>query len=260
MPNPFGTVWTPVTGNIEPPTVEEPEEALPRPAIDNLPALRQENQLIAEMELHRDLTPAQVEKLHIWTARQDLGLSVAQGPLVCREACPHREVCPLFEDNIHPIGKRCPVEGSLMLRWKNKWATSIGLNLDDPNNDAFDMKLLDDLAGISMLKQRALNEMATESPEIAEKFIGGYVDDMPIEKVMLNPRVQLIERLTKLELKMYSELLSTRKAKFQVAGRIDDLSKRQAELHEKMREVREREMAKAQANDEIIDADYEVKN
>jgi len=107
-----------------------------------------------------------------------------------------------------------------------------------------------------MLKQRALNEMAITSPEIAEKFVGGYVDDMPIEKVMLNPRVTLIEKLIKLELKIYSELLTTRKAKFQVAGRLDDLSKRQAELSEKMREVRARELAKAEANNDIQDAEF----
>jgi hypothetical protein len=222
---------------------------------DNLPANTDKSELVQELELYRDLNPAQIDKLEVWVARQDLGMSVAQGPLVCREVCAHSEVCPLYEDNLHPLGKRCPVEGSLMLRWKRRWAISLGMNLDKPEeNDAFDLKLLDDLAAISMLKQRALNEMATQSPEIAETIVGGYVDDAPIEKVVLNPRVQLIERLGKLELKIYNELLSTRKAKFQVAGRLDDLSRKQAELKKKMDEVREREREKA------IDADFEVKD
>jgi hypothetical protein len=224
---------------------------------EQLPAVPAENEIIEETTLYRDLTPEQINKLVVWTARQDLGLSVAQGPLVCREGCGHREVCPLYEDKIHPLGKRCPVEGSLMLRWKRKWAESLGMNLDKPDdNDAFDLKLLDDLAGISMLKQRAFNEMATEAPEIAEKVVAGYVNDDPMEKIILNPRVQLIERLGKLELKIYAELLSTRKAKFQVAGRVDDMSRRQAELNEKMRRVREEQREKAE---EIVDADYEVK-
>ena len=265
MENPFGTVSGPVPGNkpietTEPPKVEEPAEVLPSPMEESLPAIKQENQLLAEMELHRDLTPEQVEKLTIWTSRQDLGMSVAQGPLMCREACPHGEVCPLFTEKIHPVGKRCPVEGSLMLRWKQKWAISLGMDMNAGDNDAFDLKLLDDLAGISMLKQRALNEMAIEAPEIAEKFVGGYVDDMPIEKVMLNPRITLIEKLIKLELKIYNELLATRKAKFQVAGRLDDLSKRHTELADKMRDVRQRELKKAEAAGEVVDAEYEVKD
>jgi hypothetical protein len=253
MPNPFGRD---VRAEPEPEVEEQAlvvteEHPLAAPA---------ENELVAEMQLHRDLTPQQIAKLTVWTAKQDLGMSVAQGPLVCREGCGFKEVCPLYEDNIHPIGKRCPVEGSLMLRWKRKWSVSLGMNLDKPDeNDAFDLKLLDDLAAISMLKHRALGEMATEAPEIAEKIIAGYVDDQPMEKVILNPRVQLIERLGKLELKMYNELLSTRKAKFQVAGRIDDLSKRQAEMARKMREVRERELKKAEDQGEVLDADYEVK-
>ena len=252
MPNPFGPDLRPKPDNT-------PEDQALVPVEENPLAVQAPNELVAELQLHRDLNPQQIEKLTVWVARQDLGMAVAQGPLVCREGCGFKEICPLFEDNIHPLGKRCPVEGSLMLRWKRKWATSLGMNLDKPDeNDAFDLKLLDDLASISMLKQRALGEMATDAPEIAEKVIAGYVDDQPMEKVILNPRVQLIERLGKLELKIYAELLSTRKAKFQVAGRIDDLSRRQAELKKKMEEVRARELAKAE-DAEVLDADYKVK-
>lgn len=235
----------------------EPETGLARteetlPAIPGAP-----NELVEEVLIHRDLNPLQIEKLTAWVDRQDLGVSVASGPLVCREGCPHREVCPLYQDNIHPLNKSCPIEASLMLRWKRKWAASLGMDLDE-ENDAFDMKMLDDLALISMLKRRAMVEMATAEPGIAEKIIAGYVDDAPMEKVILNPRVQLIERLTKLELKAYGELLATRKSKFQVAGRIDDLSKRQAEMARKMREVREREEALAREQGELMDAEYEV--
>lgn len=237
---------------------EEPEETALATTEEHLPDTKTENELIQEVILHRDLNPKQIEKLNVWVARQDLGMSIAQGPLVCREGCNQAPICPLFEDNIHPLGKRCPLEGALMLRWKSKWALSLGMKLDDDMNDAFDLKLLDDLACISMLKQRALNEMAIDSPEIAEKLTAGYIDDQPMEKIILNPRVQLIERLGKLELKMYQELLSTRKSKFQVAGRVDDLSRRQAEYSKKMEEVRQREMGKAEDAD-VVDADFTVK-
>lgn len=255
MPNPFGDHLPRETGKKKPqvPAVQE-ETGFQAP----VPIERVE--IIGETELYKDLTHEQKQALIEWTKRQDLGMAVAQGPLICRENCAFKEVCPLYEQNLHPLGKRCPIEGSLMLRWKNKWAASLGMDLNDPDaNDAFDLKLLDDLASISMLKQRALNEMALENPEIAEKVIAGYVEDMPMEKVILNPRVQLIERFAKLELKIYNELLSTRKAKFQVAGRLDDLSKRQAELQKKMREAREKEMAKAMSNGDVMEADYEVK-
>lgn len=256
MPNPFAEGLVPPRPNREPEQEQVTETGLTTRE-DLTPAVHGEFEIIEEMGLYRDLNPEQIEKLKVWTARQDLGLSVAQGPLVCREGCAHREMCPLFQENIHPLGKRCPVESSLMIRWKRKWAQSLGMDLDRPDqNDAFDLKLLDDLASLSMLKARALNEMATEAPEIAEKIIAGYVDDAPMEKVILNPRVQLIEKLGRLELKIYNELLSTRKAKFQVAGRIDDLSRRQAELKKKMDAIREREEAKV----EIVDADFEVKD
>lgn len=255
--NPFGN-FRPRQPRPEP--EPEREEAPLATTEDNLPAVADApNELIEEVLIHRDLNPEQIEKLTTWVNRQDLGLSVASGPLVCREGCPHKDVCPLYKDNIHPLNKDCPIEASLMLRWKRKWAKSLGMDLDE-DNDAFDLKMLDDLASMSMLKRRAMVEMATENPEIAEKVIGGYVDDMPIEKVYLNPRVQLIERLSKLEIKIYQELLATRKSKFQVAGRIDDLSKRQAEMARKMREVREREQALAQEQEETIDAEFEVRD
>ena len=244
--------------NVLPPNrKEKPKNTLPARQEKNVPARQEQNEIVAETELYRDLNPHQIERLNIWMARQDLGMSIGSGPLVCREGCAHREVCPLYAENIHTLGKPCPVEASLMLHWKRKWAKSLGMDLDDPDaNDAFDLKLLDDLAMISMLKRRALNEMATDSPEIAEKVIAGYVDDQPMEKVILNPRVQLIERFGKLEIKIYNELLSTRKAKFQVAGRIDDLSRRQAELKRKMDEARQREEEKA----ETIDAEFEIRD
>ena len=256
MPNPFADALVP-----EPkPNPTPVQETAIVPQGDLTPTVHDESEIIEEIGLYRDLNPQQVDKLKVWTARQDLGMSVAQGPLICRDGCAHKEMCPLAEDNIHPIGKRCPVETSLMIRWKTKWARSLGMSLVNPDdNDAFDMKLLDDLASLSMLKARALNEMASEAPEIAEKVIAGYVDDAPMEKVILNPRVTLIEKLGRLELKIYNELLSTRKAKFQVAGRIDDLSRRQAELKKKMDEVRMRELAKADGQVDVIDAEFEVK-
>lgn len=236
------------------------ENNLPAVREERLPAVREENELVNEVEIYRDLTPEQVDKLNAWVVRQDMGLSIGSGPLICREGCPHQEVCPLYQDNIHPLGKQCPVEASLIMRWKRRWAADIGIDLDDEVGGAFDLKLLDDLATISVLKRRAMIEMATEAPDIAETVVGGYVNDQPIEKIYLNPRVQLIERLGKLELKMYNELLSTRKSKFQVAGRIDDLSKRQAEMAKKMREVREREEALAREQEaETIDAEFDVK-
>ena len=258
MPDPFANILG--QPNREQPREENEDENLPAVREDNALAEVAPNELVAEVLRHRDLNPQQVEKLQVWVERQDLGLAVASGPLVCREGCPHAEVCPLFEDNLHPLNKDCPIEASLMQRWKKNWARDLGVDLDHPEEHAsFDFKMLDDLASISMLKRRAMIEMSTTNPEIAEKIIGGYVDDAPMEKLILNPRVQLIERLTKLELKMYNELLTTRKGKFQVAGRIDDLSKRQAEMARKMREVREREMRRAEADQGVVDAEFEVR-
>jgi len=259
MVDPFANVLRVNRNQPRPEEKPAPAETLPATKPKTHLARREKNELIEEIQLYRDLTPAQIDKLNVWMERQNLGMSIGSGPLVCREGCAHKEVCPLHAENIHPLGKPCPVEASLMMHWKRKWAASLGMDIDDQNmNDAFDLKLLDDLSMISLLKRRALNEMATESPEIAEKIIAGYVDDQPMEKVILNPRVQLIERFGKLEIKIYNELLSTRKAKFQVAGRIDDLSRRQAELKKKMDLVRNREELKIET--EVVDAEFEVRD
>ena len=191
---------------------------------------------------------------------QSHGINICITPIICKDSCPFQNLCPLFAMGEHPSSKPCPVESAIMKKYRDQLAAGLGINMDDGNFDIFDMKLIDDLAMIQMLKRRALAELA-EEPATAEKNIAGFltVPGSPAEpffKTVSNPRIGTIQNLIKLETKLMTELLATRRSKFQAEGNASDPSIRAAELLRKMKEMK----AVERNREEIVDADYEVKD
>ena len=239
--------------NAGPPAIIDEEDTETEDVVEP-----REDYLVAEVSRYRTLTEVQKTQLANYMMMQEHGINVCITPLICKDSCPFRKMCPLFAMGEHPVTKPCPIESAIMKRYRDRLAGGLGIDISSDTIDIFDMKLIDDLAMIQMLKRRALAELA-EEPATAEKVIGGYIqmpgneEPQPFHKIYSNPRIKTIHDLVKLETKLMSELLATRKSKFQAEGSVSEPSKRAADLLRRMKD------AKAAEDDSVIDADYVVK-
>ena len=265
--SPFKNVLGRASGPKPPPQQKtKPEESKPKePEPAQVPAVITNNYLIDSIENACDLTPEQANGLNTYMVKARLGMSLQVAPLVCTDKCPFKQKCPLVINKIPlPTGKPCPVETAVMKQYRDELALAIGISGDDINS-AFDRKLMDDLAFIHMLKMRLGTEMSIKDPQIAKNQVISYSPQgKPISADVVNPRLGVLEKLMKMEKGIMSELMATRRAKFQSSGNPDDASKVGATLMGKMEQVLEKRMADARARhaaevEEIIEADYEVR-
>ena len=137
---------------------------------------------------------------------------------------------------------------------RDKMCESIGVDINDPSLDVFDLKMFDDMAMLQMLIKRALSELADE-PATAMEVVAGYVEDQPFYKLQTNPRIKVVAELTKLQNKLMDSMLTTRKAKFQSEGSVADPSKRAADLANKVRLLETEKRARMEEDANIIDAE-----
>ena len=240
-------------------TTQEPE-----PDEAQVPAVVQSNYLVETLQEACDLTPEQVEGLNSYMVKARLGMSLQIAPLICHDGCPFVTKCPISMNKISlPFGKPCPVEIAVMKQYRDELAVSLGIDANAVAS-AFDRKLLDDLAFVHMIKMRLGIEMSSTDPEIAkEKVIGYSPQGDRVMGVVLNPRLGVLEKLMKLEKQIMTELMATRRAKFQATGNPDDASQVGATLLGRMEEAMQKKIDAAQTKNEkeiheIIDADYEV--
>ncbi len=267
--NPFKKLSVPEPGRVEP---ETPRERLPvvqeepETPQSQVPVVVTDNYLVQTLGEAANLTPEQIEGLDQYMVKARLGMSMQIAPLICNDNCPFKKKCPIVQNKIQlPFGKPCPVEISVMGQYKDELALSLGIDATSVGA-AFDRKLLDDLAFIHMIKMRLGIEMSETDPDIAKERVVGYSPQgEAVYGTVLNPRLGVLERLMKLEKQIMTELMATRRAKFQATGNPDDASQVGASLMGKMEEAMKKKMEEAQAKNEkdiedIIEAEYTVKD
>lgn len=224
---------------------------------NQLVPINTDNYLVSKLSESVQLNPEQIEKLEVYSSIAKQGFGLISGPMICSSACPYMAKCPIHLAGIPlPTGKDCPVEWSLLKSSISSMARSLGIDLDGDNIDPFDAMLLNDLGVIILIEKRALEEMSS-SPNTAPDMASGFdpSDNSIIYKPQMNPRVSLLEKLAKMKNRIMKELIATRKAKIDSAGKYRDASSIGAELLEKWREK-----AKKKVSDvTVVDAEFEVK-
>jgi len=245
---------------------EEEEEKLPVHKESSPPAVKnEENFLLQEIGETLDLSETQKEQITQYMRKIEVGgVGLVSSPMVCKdEACPFKNKCPIKitgADMTNLVGRPCPVEGAIHRKTTSELAYSLGIDLTNEYTDAFDRRMIEDLATITILEKRALEEMSTD-PEIGITSVGGFTPaGDPVDKIQLNPRILLLEKLGRLKTKIQQELLATRKSKVAALGRADDASKKAAEIMKRVQEVVSKNAERTRMNNEdIMDADFEVK-
>ncbi len=267
--NPFKNLSNPESGSPKPvpqPKVEPEASEVPEKTDKQevgLPArvFRNTNEyLVQAIQETHELTKEQGKQLKDYMQKARTGLTLLMAPMLCTEKCPFKVArrCPLELASIPlPAAKPCPVEHSVVRQYRDDLAMALNVDLEGANLDAFDAKLLNDLAGIMMMKTRAEAEMAN-NPQTTLEFNAGYTPNGEVmTRIITNPRISLYERLTKLESTIMKELMATRRAKFQATGNPDDASRVGSDLFAKMEAAARRR--RRRENSTVIDADFTVK-
>jgi len=183
------------------------------------------------------LTPKEIKRLVLYITSLKHGFS-ATVPLICTgEQCPYSEKCPLGQNNNYPIGKECPVEGTLSDMWYKDYVRDLEVNPDNKVDSA----LVGDVVFWEILEKRAAEELA-KKPEILRKNVAGFQDTSegvkPIYREEMNQIINFLEKAQRQKLKIMNALIATREAKSKDASRIiSDPSSYAAKLLDKAREL-----------------------
>jgi hypothetical protein len=183
------------------------------------------------------LTPKEVKRLVLYINTLKHGFS-ATVPMICTgEQCPYCGKCPLSTNNHYPIGKDCPIEGTLLEMWHGDYIKELGIDPDSRVDGA----LVGELVFWDILSKRASEELA-KKPEILQKNVAGFQQTaegmVPVYKDEMNQIVNFLEKAGRQKLKIMNALIATREAKAKDASRIiADPSTYASKLLERAREL-----------------------
>ena len=183
------------------------------------------------------LTPKEVKRLVLYLNTLKHGFS-ATAPMICTaEQCPYAKKCPLSTNNNYPIGKECPIEGTILEMWYNDYVKELGV---DPESKV-DGALVGDLVFWEILEKRAAEELA-DKPSILQKNVAGFQQTSdgykPIYRDEMNQIMIFLEKAQKQKLKIMNALIATREAKSKDINRVvSDPSSYAAKLLAKAREL-----------------------
>jgi hypothetical protein len=205
------------------------------------------------------LTPKQIKRLVLYLNTLKHGCS-ATAPMICLgEQCPYAKKCPLGANNSYPIGKECPIEGTIIEMWTNDYIRELGI---DPASKV-DGALVGDLVFWEVLEKRATEELA-QNPNILQKTVAGFTTDtqgkqVPVYKDEMNQIVNFLEKAQRQKLKIMNSLIATREAKSKDVNRImADPSTYASKLLEKARELQKLAVDSGGVTDaEIVGAETE---
>jgi hypothetical protein len=139
-------------------------------------------------------------------------------PMLCRELCIYREVCPLAQDGIQPVGERCPIETDLVKGMFVSYCRDLGIN---PDVDKVEAALIKDLCVVEVQAFRATKLMGFRdfieqnvtavNPNNGEVY---YKDDLHIS-------VTWTEKLINQKIKILDTLVATPYSRLKATGKMD---------------------------------------
>lgn len=177
-------------------------------------------------------------------------------PMTCKALkCPFLKMCPLYKASVElPEGKTCPVEAALISQWVQITMDALHIKDTDPE-DAVDMSMIYELAGLEMIRYRAAAKLA-ETPELIEERVVGYSPQgSPIYGEVPKAALIVLEKYGKMISKLRDQLLATRRSQAMVGNIQNDVSSRGASLMERAKKLAE---DRKSAQNNPMDAEFSV--
>ena len=130
-------------------------------------------------------------------------------PMRCEAArCIFAETCPLYQQNLAPKGKACPIEMAMVSQFTGEYMEQLDVSPDN----LVEVSMVRDLVDQEVQYLRKTKLLAKEH-FIQENIIGIDKDGEPILKKELHLAVELEDRLHKRRKDLRNQLLATREAR-----------------------------------------------
>lgn len=229
------------------------------PAAGDFPSIKRAvaANLVSSVETQQHkLTEDQKRILEQFVESTSRGFAGSMTMICSGKNCPFLSACVIDKvGGTLPIGKRCPLEASIVTMWINKHLKMLGIdNPEDPAH-SFDMDMLYELAGQELIKWRCANHLSKESALVTNQQVGADINGEPIFADVINPVLDVLERAGKNVAKIREALVATRSAQIQAGHIAVDATQKAADLRAKAKEIAE---ARRRAQENIKDATYKV--
>jgi hypothetical protein len=144
--------------------------------------------------------------------------------------------CPIFKENAHPLGERCPVEISLIEIWAQEYIEDLNI---DPNS-IIELQTLSRLLEISILERRLTEYMSIHDPDLTADFITS-VDQEGNAISNKGPSIafEQREKLDRAKMKHLESLNATRERKLKVQQQMQQEAKTDTGIQDVRRDVSE---------------------
>lgn len=154
-------------------------------------------------------------------------------PMVCRgDKCPVKHACPLFEQNIHPLGKKCPIEMAMVQQFFQDYVEELNVDV----TRLVEVSMIRDLVDQEIQYMRKTNLLAKED-FIQDNVVGVTPDGKPLIRKELHQAVEMEDKIHRRKEKLRSQLLATRESRAKVGQGAVDTAQVVANLLEQVDEV-----------------------
>jgi len=212
---------------------------------------------IAEETTQRPVSPEGQLVLSRFIDGATRGYVANLGMICTGTKCAFLSACPLHAIGATlPVGKRCPVEGSLVVTWINKHLKSLGIEDPDDPVHSFDMDMLYELAGQELIRWRCSVHLSDDPRLVSNQQVGATQQGEPIFADVINPVLDVMDRAGRNIAKIREALVATREAQMKAGQVSTDPTQRAAELREKANKM----LASRRKEQEVVrEAEFKVK-
>lgn len=184
------------------------------------------------------LTPREVQRLKEELASQLYFGPNASLPMICAgPKCPVAHSCMLQAIGKAPVGSRCPIELTMMNKWKDDYVEALGASWEDK----IERQAIMDLVETEIVRARANGIIAKEG-FIMENTIGVNPDTgEPITTKIKHIALEVSDQLSRRQERLLKSLIATREMKEKLGKGTKDQSKREAELIDRVKKAMSRE-------------------
>lgn len=183
---------------------------------------------------------ARVEEL---TTASRLNTSrVASIPMICKASkCPSRHYCPLYKENIAPLGMPCPIETKLIMMMMIQVMEELEVN----PTSTIEVGMVRDFVDQEIQQIRKQNLLAQEDI-IQENVVGIDESGEPIMKKELHLGVQWEDKIHKRKSAILKQLVATREAQINAGAKMMDKTANTAKALSSLLEIQ------AKRDDELL--------
>ena len=151
---------------------------------------------------------------------------VATIPLVCKgPSCPSAAICVLYKENLHPLGKSCPIEMKMIA----KLMLGIMEELDIDPNSINEVGMVRDLVD-QEIQQLRKQSLLAQHDVIQENVIGIDENGEPIMKKELHLAVDWEDKIHKRKANLLKMLLATRESRVKAGTQVLDQAANMASI------------------------------